>query len=170
MPGSAGCPGRDAAVRIVILFLSSGNTCSVTSTILTSLRVSGPLLLLGGHADPGMRLWNLPVAFFCPLYLPSLPTLTARMAWPSWGNSRLKASVAKRLPTAPGLILSKANWLFYGFPFWTWLLHPNLLPASCMTPSLQAYYWPPTYVHDAPCCAELEQQHPEALSENSLAY
>lgn len=115
MPGSAGCPGQDCDS---LSFL--GVSCSVTSTILTSLRVRGPLLLLGGHAEPGMRLRNLPMAFFCPLYLlssSSCPSLTARMAWPSWGNSRLKASVAKRLPTAPGLILSKGQLALLWLPF-----------------------------------------------------
>lgn len=147
MPGSAGCPGQDCDS---LPFL--GVPCSVTSTILTSLRVSGPLLLLRGHAEPGMKLRNLPMAFFCPLSLPSssCPSLTARMAWPSWGNSRLKASVAKRLPTAPGLVLSKGQLALLWLPFLDLASRPNLLPASCMTPSLQAYYWPPTYVHDMP--------------------
>lgn len=131
---------------------------SVSPTILTSLRVSRPRLLLRGR---GMRLQNLPMAFFCPLYLPSLPTLTLGVGWPSWGNPDLE-------PQWPiGWFSAKANWLFSGFSFWTWLLCPNLLPASCMTPILQAYYWPPRYAHGAPCCAELVQQHPEALSQNS---
>lgn len=30
-----------------------------------------------------------------------------------------------------------------------------------MAPVPQAYNWPPTYAHDALCCAELEQQQPK---------
>ena len=99
---------------------------------------------------PGVRSQNS--GWLSSVLCTCLPTLTPRVA-------NLKPQWPRGCQLPLDWLSAKANWLSSGFPFWTWLLCPNVLPASCMPPILQAYCWSPTYAHNAPCCAELEQQH-----------
>lgn len=162
-----------ALARTVILFLSSGYP--VLSLLPFSQACESGVLFCFSE-DMQSLVWGYgisqwPSSALC-IYLLLLLALLWQQEWHGLPGETpdLKPQWPRGCQLPQDWFSAKANWLFYGFPFWTWLLRPNLLPASCMTPSLQASYWPPTYVHDAPCCAELEQQHQEALSENSLVF
>lgn len=158
MPGSAGCPGhcQDPGP---IPFPRGWMPCAVGSyTILTGLRARRPPLLLL-RARAGLVWGHRTVAGF--LLSSVLVSLLWHQEWhdPPRETPNLKPQWPRGCQLPLDWLSAKANWLSSGFPFWTWLLCPNVLPASCMPPILQAYCWSPTYAHNAPCCAELEQQH-----------